>query len=230
MKTKDAMQISAQTLPNGYSLTVNGESFMYFNEIDWLAGVMAHVGLGDTSVMEKGTVLSTLFSAMIGDAYADSVTTLKQRVGMLTSQYNTTIDRMDKAIDYVSQAEKTISGFLNRLDTLEQMIKGTESEHAQSKKEVTEMKVRLNEIEKKSNKVAESLANSATIMKAIEEVGETVKKGKADEGHGKPDKSVGNDGKTDKPAEDTHRKCKGGRNKAADAKILKAIKDNPNII
>lgn len=91
------------------------------------------------------------------------------------------------------------------------------------------MKVRLNEIEKKSNKVAESLANSATIMKAIEEVGDTVKKGKADEGHGKPDKSVGNDGKADKPAEDTHRKCKGGRNKAADAKILKAMKDNPNI-
>jgi cysteinyl-tRNA synthetase len=187
--------------------------------------------------MEKGTVLSTLFSAMMGDAYADAVTTLKQRVGMLTSQYNTTIDRMDKAIDYVSQAEKTISGFLNRLDTLEQMIKGTESEHVQSKKEVTEIKVRLNEIERKSNKLAESLANSATIMKAMEEANEASKKikktEKADEGQEEPDKSGNADGQSAEPAADNKRKGKGGRNKAADAKIVKEIekkaKENPNI-
>ena len=88
MAKKEKLTLSLQTVPYGYVLKVEDQEFMYFNEVDLLAGFLSHVGMGETSPMEKGTILSSLFTAMMGDAYADAVTTLKQRVGLLTSQYN----------------------------------------------------------------------------------------------------------------------------------------------
>ena len=238
MKTKDAIQVSVQTHPNGYGLEVNGEKFMYFNEVELMAGFMSHVGLGETKSMEKGTILSMLMAAMLGDAYTDAVTTLKQRVGLLTSQYNTTIERMDKAIEYVNQAENTINGLMKRINDLEQKMKGTEADHAENKKVVDEAKKKLADIEKKADDVYNSLANSATILKAMEDAGKATdgKKGKkADkEGGEKPSKST--DGKpsgTTVKASGTDAKPAKGKGKTnrqeRDEAILKKAQENPNI-
>lgn len=231
-KEKHLLKIEVHTLPNGYSLDVDGTGYMYYNEIDLIAGFMAHVGLSETNYMDRGSILSALMSAMIGDAYSDAVTTLKQRVGLLTTQYTTTIERMDKAIDYVTQAEKQIDSMLGRVKALEEQIKGTEQIHIDNKKIVEDTKVKLASIEKKADKVMDSLANSATIMRAMEEANDAIQK-KADEGRKEPDKSGNADGKSAETASDNKRKGKGGRNKAADAKIVKEIekkaKENPNI-
>ena len=231
-KEKHFLKIEVHTLPNGYSLDVDGTGYMYYNEIDLIAGFMAHVGLSETNYMDRGSILSALMSAMIGDAYSDAVTTLKQRVGLLTTQYTTTIERMDKAIDYVTQAEKQIESMLGRVKALEEQIKGTEQIHIDNKKIVEDTKVKLASIEKKADKVMDSLANSATIMRAMEEANDAIQK-KVDEGQKEPDKSGDADGKFAEPAADNKRKGKGGRNKAADAKIVKEIekkaKENPNI-
>ena len=231
-KEKHFLKIEVHTLPNGYSLDVDGTGYMYYNEIDLIAGFMAHVGLSETNYMDRGSIMSALMSAMIGDAYSDAVTTLKQRVGLLTTQYTTTIERMDKAIDYVTQAEKQIDSMLGRVKALEEQIKGTEQIHIDNKKIVEDTKVKLASIEKKADKVMDSLANSATIMRAMEEANDAIQK-KADEGQKEPDKIGDADGKSAEPAADNKRKGKGGRNKAADAKIMKEIekkaKENPNI-
>lgn len=231
-KEKHFLKIEVHTLPNGYSLDVDGTGYMYYNEIDLIAGFMAHVGLSETNYMDRGSIMSALMSAMIGDAYSDAVTTLKQRVGLLTTQYTTTIERMDKAIDYVTQAEKQIDSMLGRVKALEEQIKGTEQIHIDNKKIVEDTKVKLASIEKKADKVMDSLANSATIMRAMEEANDAIQK-KADEGQKEPDKSGDADSKSAEPAADNKRKGKGGRNKAADAKIVKEIekkaKENPNI-
>ena len=231
-KEKHFMKIEVHTLPNGYSLDVDGTGYMYYNEIDLIAGFMARVGLSETNYMDRGSIMSALMSAMIGDAYSDAVTTLKQRVGLLTTQYSTTIERMDKAIDYVTQAEKQIDSMLGRVKALEEQIKGTEQIHIDNKKIVEDTKLKLASIEKKADKVMDSLANSATIMRAMEEANDAIQK-KADEGQKEPDKSGDVDGKSAEPAADNKRKGKGGRNKAADAKIVKEIekkaKENPNI-
>ena len=231
-KEKHLLKIEVRTLPNGYSLDVDGTGYMYYNEIDLIAGFMAHVGLSETNYMDRGSILSALMSAMIGDAYSDAVTTLKQRVGLLTTQYTTTIERMDKAIDYVTQAEKQIDSMLGRIKALEEQIKGTEQIHIDNKKIVEDTKVKLASIEKKADKVMDSLANSATIMRAMEEANDAIQK-KANKGSKEPDKSGDADGKSAEPAADNKRKGKGGRNKAADAKIMKEIekkaKENPNI-
>lgn len=227
MKEKNLTKISLQTLPNGYSLTVNGTDCMYFNETDLLAGFLAHVGLQESNNLEKGTILSMLFSSMMGHEYANNVSVLKQRVGLLTSQYQSTIDRMDKAIEYVTQAENTINGMMNRIAKIETSIKGTEQDHAQNKKLVDETAKKLSDIEKKAEKVMNSLANSATILKAMEETGKKSKDGKKKSDEKEPGKN--------EPAakvEEPKTKGRGGRKKA-DAAILaeieKQAKENPNI-
>ena len=244
MAKKELKQIMLKTVPNGYALTVEGTECMYFNEVDMLAGFLAHVGLCESANMDRGTILSVLFSAMMGEAYANDVTTLKQRVGLLTSQYNTTIERMDKAIEYVSQAEKTISGLVNRIEQIETQLKATEEDHAKNKKVVDETSNKLADIQRRSEQTLNSLANTATILKGLEESATSVK-GKntskkdeaGDEDGSEPSKSKGKksakaevaerDGSADKT------KGKSSGRKRNDEAILNSIKakadKNPNI-
>lgn len=244
MAKKELKKILLKNVPNGYSLTVEGTECMYFNETDMLAGFLTHVGLCETANMDRGTILSTLFSAMLGEAYATDVSTLKQRVGLLTSQYNTTIERMDKAIEYVTQAEKTISGLINRIEQIEVQLKATEADHAKNKKVVDETSTKLADIQRRSEQTLNSLANTATILKSLEESAESAKGNKAskkgdagDEDGKQPSKSKGKKAAKDKDAEcdGSIEKVKGkssGR-KRNDEAILNAIKaqaeKNPNI-
>ena len=236
MAKKELTKIILQTVPNGYTLTVGDTECMYFNELDLLAGFMAHVGLGETANMEKGTILSMLFSAMMGDVYTDAVTTLKQRVGLLTNQYNTTIERMDKAIEFVTQAEKTISALTNRLDRLEQEVKSTSEHYAENRKMVDDATRKLSEIEKRSNDVSNSLANTATIIRTLEEAAKVSQKNKAGSEDGdSPSKSDTDGTQPDSKGKTTGKEAKtknsGGRKKNDEA-ILKSIekkgKHNPN--
>lgn len=215
MKTKNSMQISLQTHPNGYGLTVNGEKFMYLNLVDLMAGFMAHVGLGFETQMEKGTILSSLMAAMLGDAYTDAVTTLKQRVGLLTSQYTTTIEQMDKSIDYVTQAEKTISGLTARIENIDTQLKATEVDHAKNKKAVDDVAKTIVELEKKAENVFNSLSNSATIIKAMEEAGNAAEDNKGKRGKKALKKDDG------KPTKTSRQK--------RDEAILEKMNENPNI-
>lgn len=225
MAKKEKTMISLQTVTNGYTLNVDGNEFMYYTEIDLLAGFLAHVGIGETTPMEKGTILSTLFSAMLGGAYADAVTTLKQRVALLTSQYTTTIDRMDKAIDYVTQAEKQIEGMTNRIKALEDSLKATDMTNATTKKSVNEANTRMtmimgkvSDIDKRAENVYDKLTDILTTKQAIE----NLKKDQAASEGGEPSKS-----KSKKPADDGKKTRKS--RKERDQEILEKAKGNKDI-
>lgn len=208
-----------------YELHVGGGEFIYYNKVDLLAGFLAHVGMSETSPMDKGTILSGLFSAMMGDAYADAVTTLKQRVGLLTSQYNTTIERMDDAINYVTQAEKQIDGLKSRIKSTEDALKSTESLHAENKKNVGDTNTRLKDIEsrvdalnKHAEEVMNKLVNILTTYQAIEEA---KKNEVAEEGAEKPSKSKKSAGEDKKKSLKTR--------KERDQAILAKAKKNKDI-
>lgn len=164
MKTRDAMQITVQTHPNGYGLTVNGNEFMYFNEVDLLAGFMAHVGLGETQNMERGTILSSLMSAMLGDAYANCVSLLKQRVGLLTSQINGSIERMDRAVNFVNDTEAVVKGFQRRLDNIGFQLKATEADYEINKKEVDRFRKALVSLDVKAQTLTKSFEDSGALL------------------------------------------------------------------
>ena len=73
-------EITVLTHPNGYSLKVNDTEYMYFSEVDLLAGMIAHVGMHETKHMDQGTILSTLAKMMLGQEYATNVDNLKARI------------------------------------------------------------------------------------------------------------------------------------------------------
>lgn len=227
MAKKEKMMISLQTVTNGYTLSVDGNEFMYYTEIDLLAGFLAHVGIGETTPMEKGTILSSLFSAMLGGAYADAVTTLKQRVALLTSQYTTTIDRMDKAIDYVTQAEKQIESMTNRIKALEDSLKATDMTNATTKKSVNEANTRMTmimgkvaELDKRAEKVYDKLTDILTVQQAIKKSKDSQEQ--AAEDGVEPSKS-----ESKKPADDGKKTRKS--RKERDQEILEKAKGNKNI-
>lgn len=208
----DLTKITVQTLPNGYSLNIGEtEKHMYFNEVDLLAGFMAHVGAGETKDLEKGSVMSAVMSVMMGEAYADAVSTLKQRVGLLTIQYNNIIEQMDKSVDYANQAEKTIIGMLQRIATVEDALKGTEKDYNTTKREASALNMQLQNIQQRMEQVDASLTNLSANMKMVSDAFTEHKSKKKKPADNETDDRASN-------SKDGEEKPKGGAKKGGRAK------------
>jgi len=223
MEKKNLAKINLCTLPNGYALTVDGQEYMYFNEIDLLAGFMGHVGMREVEYADRGTILSSLMSAMLGDTFTTAVATLKQRVSLLSGKYETTMAKMDDAIAYVNNAQKQIERLEKDIQNLQDGFKAALNDNHKLKSETSSAFMMINEIQKKCDKVQNELSNIVTVIKS---------KGEADEGH-EPGKSSEADDRSAGPADDGKRKGKKVSRKDKDAKIIEAIekkaKKNQNV-
>jgi cysteinyl-tRNA synthetase len=226
MAKKNLTEIKLITLPNGYALTVDGQEYMYFNEIDLSAGFLGHVGMREVDYADRGTILSSLMSAMLGETFTTAVATLKQRVSLLSGKYETTLERMDESIAYVNDAQKQIDRMRKDIQQLHDDFKAALNDNNKIKSETTGAFAMLKVIQDKCDKTQNALANIETIVKAKEEAL------KADEGQ-EPDKSGDADGQSAESADDTKQKGKRGSRKDTDAKIIEAIekkaKKNQNI-
>ena len=227
MAKKNLAKINLSTLPNGYALTVDGQECMYFNEIDLMAGFMGHVGMREVDYADRGTILSSLMSAMLGDTFTDAVATLKQRVSLLSGKYETTIAKMDDAVAYVNNAQNQIERLEKDIKSLQDGFKAALNENNKLKSDTASAFNMINEIQKECDEAQNTLANIKTIMKAKEEAE------KADDGQDVPDKSGDADGQTAEPADGGKPKGKKVSRKDKNAKIIEAIetkaKKNQNI-
>ena len=220
MAKKNLAKINLSTLPNGYALTVDDQEYMYFNEIDLMAGFMGHVGMRDVDYADRGTILSSLMSAMLGDTFTTAVATLKQRVSLLSGKYETTMAKMYDAIAYVNNAQKQIERLEKDIQNLQDGFKAALTDNHKLKSETSSAFTMINEIQNKCDKVQNELTNIATVMKS---------KGEADEGHepGKSSEAGGQSANNDNP------KGKKVSRKDKDAKIIEAIekkaKKNQNV-
>ena len=211
MAKKNLPKIKVSTLPNGYSLTVDDQEYMYFNEIDLLAGFMGHVGMHEVDYADRGTILSSLMSAMLGDTFTDAVATLKQRVSLLSGKYETTMAKMDDAITYVNNAQNQIERLEKDIKNLQDGFKAALNENNKLKSETSSAFTMINEIQKKCDKAQNELANIMAVMKFKDE---------AKEGQDVPDKSGDADGQT---ANDDKPKGKKVSRKDKNSKIIEAI-------
>ena len=214
MAKKNLPKIKVSTLPNGYSLTVDDQEYMYFNEIDLLAGFMGHVGMREVDYADRGTILSSLMSAMLGDTFTDAVATLKQRVSLLSGKYETTMAKMDDAIAYVNNAQNQIERLEKDIKNLQDGFKAALNENNKLKSETSSAFTMINEIQKKCDKTLNTLANTETVMKSKDE---------ADEGQDAPDKSGDAGGQSAEPDDDGKPKGKKVSRKDKNAKIIEAI-------
>ena len=88
MKNK-LRKITIQTLPNGYSLNVDGlhpGGFLYYNEMELLAGFITHVGLHEANPMESTKMLRIMFQTIIGQEYVEAADNMMQTVEKLTKR------------------------------------------------------------------------------------------------------------------------------------------------
>ena len=82
-------KITIQTLPNGYSLDVEGlhpGGFLYFNEMELLAGFITHVGLHEANPMESTKMLRIMFQTIIGQEYVEVADNMMQTVAELNKR------------------------------------------------------------------------------------------------------------------------------------------------
>ena len=91
-------KIEVRTVPNGYEMKYDGTDFFYFSKMDLLAGFMAHVGAGNSNIMDKGTIMSTIFNIMLGEKYAQDVDDLKSTVARLEKKYSDRLDELKLAL------------------------------------------------------------------------------------------------------------------------------------
>ena len=88
MKNK-LRKITIQTLPKGYSLDVEGlhpGGFLYFNEMELLAGFITHVGLHEANPMESTKMLRIMFQTIIGQEYVEVADNMMQTVAELNKR------------------------------------------------------------------------------------------------------------------------------------------------
>jgi chromosome segregation ATPase len=224
---KDIVKIAIETVPNGYRLQVNGENFMYLTETDLLAGFISHVGLQKNGAMERGTILSGLFYAMLGDEYAEAVTTLKQRVGLLSTNYELTLQKMEDSIRYVNSAMAQIDGMKKKVEFLKSEVDGLAADHTSNCEEIKKAEAKLKDIDKLNDKVKKALTESSSIIDGLNKAKKEIDQHKS----GKDAKEKKADDKKAKESEAI--KKQSSSRKKNDEAILKEIeeqaKNNPNL-
>lgn len=63
MAKKNLINIHVETLPNGYSLTVDGQRYMYFNVDELIAAFFIHIAVGKTDYLDREMVNAILLAA-----------------------------------------------------------------------------------------------------------------------------------------------------------------------
>lgn len=173
MSKKVLKTIKVSTLPNGYSLTVGNNEFMYFSEVDLLAGFLSHVGSGKTDDMEKGDILNTLFNVMLGDKYVRDVDNLNKTVERLERKYNERIEKLEKLITIVNDAVNRHETMKAQLEETTKLTDVMRKGYAEALKPFKEYDQRINKLEIDTQRM-ESHFNTATnqadnMLKYIEE-------------------------------------------------------------
>ena len=248
-------QITVQTLPNGYALNFDGNEFMYFNEVDLLAGFLARVGSGQTKEMEKGDILNALFDIMLGQKYAQDVTKLNDVVMRLEAKYSERLTKLEKEIKVIDEAIEKHATMKKQLELVTKMTKEMQEGYEDACKPYTEYKLRINDLEKDTGRMEEHFKTATTqATSLLTFIRETIDKLNQDERllaaradmlakieyRNKEDESaaeaaevpaVGVDiveASNTKPKKEKPAKSKTNRTKRDEA-ILAKIKDNPNV-
>lgn len=98
-RKKKLPHISVQTLPNGYSLAIEGHKheYMYFSPEKLLEGIMVHVGLKMTEELSTDTIKNFIDSALEWNntkASHKELTKVKRDMDRLNKRYHNAVKRL----------------------------------------------------------------------------------------------------------------------------------------
>ena len=110
---KMEVQVTVETVPNGYALTIGPKEFMYFTPLELMEGIFVHVGLSKNDYMDKETIKDLMTAAATWpnaeDAVKEAATltaekerltrelgAAKHRIGILTEKLDNLQDQLDE--------------------------------------------------------------------------------------------------------------------------------------
>lgn len=73
MAKKQFIKVSVQTLPNGYSLDVDGKGYMYFTIQELVEGIFVHVGLHKLDWLERDTITDLMTACATWPKEGDAI-------------------------------------------------------------------------------------------------------------------------------------------------------------
>lgn len=162
MKEKKVFKkIVVMTHPNGYSLNIEGEEFMYYNELDLLLGFLSRVGTGNTNDMEKSDLLNALFNMMLGQKYTQDVDKLKMAVNRLEARYTDVTAKLQRELEKVKEANERHEKLTKRNEELTKMVDEMQQGYQKAYKPYDEYNKRIAKLESQTTKM-ESHFNAAT--------------------------------------------------------------------
>lgn len=162
MKEKKVFKkIVVMTHPNGYSLNIEGDEFMFFNELDLLLGFLSHVGTGNTNDMEKSDLINALFNMMLGQKYTQDVDKLKMTVNRLEARYTDVTVKMQRELEKVKEANERHEKLTKRTEELTKLVDEMQQGYQKAYKPYDEYNKRISKLESQTTKM-ESHFNAAT--------------------------------------------------------------------
>ena len=102
--------------PNSYTMTIDGENYLYFSELDLLLGFIARVGTCNDENADRSTLMNSLFNIMLGEKYTNDIDKLNMTVQRLTEKYNDKIKRLNNEIQRFQTAADDFASFNKKLD------------------------------------------------------------------------------------------------------------------
>ena len=138
MEKSKLPKISVSTLPNGYSLKIDGQDYLYFNMMELLAGFMVHVGLQDTDYMDKGNILTMLFQTMIGQEWEKNITSMRSRIKDMEDNLGRTIAHLEQTAKVGDRLEPRINELNETIRSLNENIENQKAENRKALMDVRE--------------------------------------------------------------------------------------------
>lgn len=232
MEKSKKLKINVSTLPNGYSLKIDEQEYMYFNIMELLAGFMCHVGLQKTDYMDKGDILTMLFQTMVGHEWEHTITSLNSRVKDLEDRLGRTISHLEQTAKTGDRMEPRINELDEAIKTLYENLEKQKKENRQSLMDVRESSQTAKETAVEFKKQSKELkSNIATIDKYATSVRKICKDAEV---HTKTVEILERRLENIFNTIENNAKKSGGSRKKNDAAVLAEIerqsKENPNII
>ena len=143
MGKKNLLPVTVTTRPNGYSVKIDGQDYMYFNETMLMVALVARLGRNTTDATDKESLLECVFNIMLGKKYAEDVDRLKKTVNMLTENYEDRISRMDDMMKQMTEVMKNYAGFCKQLDVITDLCKRMQEAYNDANKPYVEYNERI---------------------------------------------------------------------------------------
>ena len=120
MAKKQLTKVSVQTLPNGYSLDVDGKGYMYFTIQELVEGIFVHVGLHKLDWLERDTITDLMTACATWPKDGDAI----QEAARLTAQVEALQQSRTKDASTIATLKNQLASTSKKLaDTTEKLAR-----------------------------------------------------------------------------------------------------------